>query len=1046
MSNACSNVPPTTPDNVPAPGSTIAERVRKFYDNLFQRTGVMSNAAEIELRLQQEYAVLINAAAHIPVLKNFNKVTNMLAASLGWKSMVWQAATRGMTEAGATRYAIMDKARVASNLIETAAVYKAIPEIKQLFNNYRRLLPNKSEEELQTLLYDHVIVGQFPRLLNVADSPVVQAQLSGKYIAHVNRLTEAGLLPEQIESLDQLAGSISSHFDNLRQLASRNGLDIELMQNGGYFPVMAQENIRKFLETSAETAGFSKRGMFVDTADYLRATRASNVPVILDLEKMAELLHIEPMHLANYLSEPGTITGLINENFTAEQITKMIDGGILTQMPALSDELTSFFEETLDLPLEGLAEAIVLNPVEAIQAYAVQLKSAAKTSSVMQTLLTDGMDAGWVIDAATLGTRNNTSDYVRIGSDNVLRNLLQNDQGLATDVASLYIHRTALTQAKAILGLNSSWADLGVFGRASEAFFSFFRKSAILGSGVAYIQRVMMQNAISLFASNGSLSHLGVAHSEVMRTFWQKSLDSLDNTETFATIGGKDYTLQELFLSSVIKRGTDAVSGAADQLDKLQPNEWFKSLHPVSLERFIRFNREYATRYGSPVSGLPLANTAALAKEMASNVFNGAYASLAFFNQTLDFTYRWAAIRDLATDSQRTFTDLDDLLRYTDEFFGIQEDTGNIGQIYGAVGQPFASFALAAPGSALRYTVAHPWRAGRTAMLYAQSNAGNDLTDAEMRKWQKDQGTIVLFTDPETGKRYSITPGSVDFYKSSYDWFNELAEDIGRTAGLKVGSIQEQVEQEQNPMKPLSDFVSDTINNSYFGKPVAALLGLDPDTFEPMAAPAQDDTILGLPVTKQLRSVLVSAFPLLRTADENLPSSIVGARQEQKPDTLQIVKPGQAGWLGFVPTSGGSKRKFVPDPTNQRELVAWFLNKGAGLSLSEIDPQKNMISNYNDFTAAERELSSAINNIGERLLTNELTPQQRIKLASDQNNLMRMQFFLAYQRYLIDDLARTRGITSPSATKIIQQRLGKLSSPEDIQKAKSFVDYYNLGE
>lgn len=124
MPNICSNTKqPDAPELKPSiTGSAVAARVRGFYENLSKRAGVVTPAKELEAAMSQEFQVLASAAAHIPNIKSYNKIESLLATALGWKAMAWQAPANTYTGAGAMRQFFMDKANVAANLIQTAAL------------------------------------------------------------------------------------------------------------------------------------------------------------------------------------------------------------------------------------------------------------------------------------------------------------------------------------------------------------------------------------------------------------------------------------------------------------------------------------------------------------------------------------------------------------------------------------------------------------------------------------------------------------------------------------------------------------------------------------------------------------------------------------------------------------------------------------------------------------------------------------------------------------------------------------------------------------
>lgn len=1030
---------PQKPKKNRLPGSSIAARVRAHYDELIARAGVLTTAQQIELKLQREFSVKTLASAHIPLLKNYNKLESILAKDLGWKSWLWQSLNGGMTNAGAVRYALRDKAKLAVGLIQTTAQYKVLPDIIKLYGELNRVLPGIPKADLQNLLYDHVVIGNYPKLYNVMDSPVVKDQLIGRYNQHTNKLITMGVSQEAIATLDELSGRISEGFDTLRHLAGTEGFDVPALMNGGYFPLRAQEEAKRYLQALSETSNIGKKDGFIDIESFMQKSRATNVPLMLKTEELAQMLGMKELDLIDLVKEPGELSRVLNEKLKPEQIEKLFESGVLIQTPALSDELTEFFNESLDLPIKNLGEAIMLDPVKAVTDYADQLKEAVSKSTLVKDLLTSGIENEWIVDPSFVGGRN-SRDYVRLGSSKMFMDAIPSTN-LREEIAELYVHRTVADQLNSVLALNQSWADLGVIGQTIQKFIvpftSLFRKAALLGAPVQYVKRVVTQDMIAVHAAVGHLGQVGIASAEVFRMKNFNTLDVFGKGVT-AKVGGKDYPLKDVFEAMMMKRGGDFVSITGEEFGKIA-----SPLTKFSFQRFMLFNKAYHARFGSPITGK--INTAVdVVKEMMDTPFQAAYAVLAQANQLVDMTGRWAAVRTLATEQGDRFANLDELIRYTDEYFQINEDVGTFGKLYGAVGMPFASFAMAAPGSALRFTMQHPWRAGRMLSLYAQANSGSQLTDAEMKQWQKDDYVISVAHDPVTGKQYSVSPTSVDFYLSSYVFFREIAEDMGRSMGLNVGSFQEVVQQEKNPLQPLTDALQTAAKDTYLSA-LFPLFGIDPQTLEKLENPESEDTLIGVPMPRALRDTAIRLFPLLRSADEKwLPPSVVGRSRKVSP-SFDVEQEPQAGWMGRTPSFGGNRERFNPD--REEEPIAWFLKEGAGLTLSEIDPERNLVNTYNDFAERRTELSSVINKLRKRLIleAKTLSPQDKEALTDQYQNFLRLRFTLQYNQYLVDSIAEQRGLPKPTVLNKLQQKLGRFTAPGKYDDAKAFIQHY-IGE
>lgn len=1005
------NSQPTEPPFKTIQGSKIAKQVLAHYDDLARRGGVLSAENTAEVILQREFAVMVTSAAHIPILTKYSKVENLMATVLGFKSTVIGAIDLSMTQAGATRYLLQSRAREASKLLQLAAVNKSLPKIRELYSELIQALPELSKDKIQTVLHDHIIIGQFPKLQNIYDSPVAKAQLAQRYQEHVARLIEDGIDPNAIKRLDILSGEISQSFDNARSIAGKYGLDVKILANGGYYPIQVNDSIKKLLEGASKTGRSSAASAVFDTAKILSSSRTSTMPIVLDLAKAANVLGLTELELAFKLVEPGGISSYLRKRFSTADLERMFDNGTLAQIPALSDELTVFFAEELDLPIKGIGQAMILDPVQAIKTYNSQLSKAVENSSMVQLALDEGMKSGWLVDFHSIRDLPDVKNYIKLGSDPLFKELFRSEK-LRENIAELYMHRTAVDQLNALTKASSSFTSLSLIGAGLQAFLKFTgftKRSLILATGgLPYISRVFLQNAVSLLASTGSdgMLQYGNALAEVFRTLvGKKPLP----TETFAKIGDIDFSLSTLFDATFLRRGEPEVDLAGITIDKTARDKLMETFDVESRKRFFAQMEVYHQRYGSPVTG-KINDRVNMVLETANNSFKLAYEQLAKTNQFLDFSARWSSVRANAKDpslSGRTaWKDLDELLRYTDEYFNVNNDVGEVGTVANQFLVPFASFALVAPGVTLRHAIRHPWRYARMMSLYAQANASNDLTDAEIADYQKQTYPVFIGKDPETGKRWSINPGTVDSFLDTTTWAKENFEKVARGFGVPVGSAKEQIEQKIDPTTDFRNSFADIMNKTYLGKPFQVSLGIDPSTGEKLKEVGQQDTLLGVGMPSQLRALITEVIPALRSLDRALPAAIVGESTVQDPITLEVTREGRPGFLGNVPVVGGRPRD---KEIVKAGVIGWIANTG-GLTLSQVDPQANIIRTYRDFDGTQGELDKAISSLSFKL-NSQPEGAATLKLREERLRLIQLSELLLYNKLIIDRLAISKGYT-----------------------------------
>lgn len=1148
---------------LPPSGSAVQAGVKAYYDQVAREGGVLLRAEEIELRLQQDFVTgVAGLASSLPKLGNYNRLESALATLLGWKRWLWQSTKTG-TGAGLAREALLERANSAQELVRLLALHKSLPLVRQMQARLFELAPKElPRTRLLELLYDQIVVGNLGKLRNVTDSPLVLERATQRYLKHQDNLAQAGLDTATVEQLERLSVQISETFDEVRFAAGQAGLNVDILANGGYFPLRATQEFANALAEGKET--FVKG--FKPLEELVQKQRKTNVPVVADLDTVARLFQkqllktdLDASKLANmsakelsalaeaaesvqkqgadirsaleakkatqleklerslnkkqtqalavvrrewkeriktqvqeakasalaegtytktqvnqiaaeakakataamesaleeaeqkfankvykaqarldslyereavkqtqalYKSQSQEVQVMLNHeraklrlleinaspgelsellaSLGERQLQRLFDSGVLAQLPAMSDELSEFYKG-FDLGVRGLSDAIQLDPVQAIRAYSDDLSEAAKEQQLFKTAFDLGGQAGWV-KASVEPTE--AANYIKVGNSAKLRKWVDNSEVLK-GIGDLYIHRTAADQLDALLQINTSPAAQASVGQAVSQFFAFNRRSLIVNGGVGYVKRVFAQNAIALFASTGSVAQLPFAMVDALRSVSGK-WDWGKQTDKVFTIGNQSYTVPELMREVLLRRGGSASASLNDPRSLV--DGLFTQFDQLSVDRARHFNALHTKQLGNPVTG-----AVAKAGRGTAKAFQTAYGVLAFANGFLDNAFRWAAVRELATSGR--FDNLDDMLRYLDNYYSVNADGGKIGQALGNFYMPFAQFAINAPGAALRHAINNPWRAASTMQLYAQaSGTGSDLSEGELPPYLRNSKDyfFTLYRDPNTGKHGVVMPQSVDFMLDSYTWMAQLTRDL---AGAPTG-VGDYVDKSLNPFDTLTTTFQELVAKTYAGNVGLALLGIDPRSLESYEASSEGDTVLGVPVTKAMRSAIVNLLPLVRTLDQNLPTSVVG----QAPvapgvefGTPQQPDAGVPGWLGAVPTTGGTRNKRI-QPGGE------LFTALTGLSVSEIDPAKNLIGTYKDFDSRLREIRKNRRKLHKRLTVAGAKPTQHEYDTYDR--LLELEVVLGANKLKLDRKAASLGLLPP---RLWEQLDGKLT-------------------
>lgn len=1001
----CATEPKQQPSVANTKVKSTLEKVADFYSGIAKRSGVMSDAAKIELDLSEELAIRTTNLATSANLSGYryNKVQSAMASLLGIKSMLWDSATLGKTKAGAVRQLFQQRLVESRNLMTWASLNKALPDIKKLYDTLKAN-PNVNVAELDSTLHDIVVAGHYRKLVNTTNSPIVEMQLTQRFNKLTDDIAQKGFSVEQTNDMFRLAERIVGTYDELRLIANRNGLSIETLQNGGYFPIQMQKEMSSYINKLNESVTVGNGLSKVDINNIIGKQRNWRVPILVDPVKAAKVFDMSIIDFYATFLEPGGFKSLVNK-LSDEKVNKLIDSGILSSAPAMTDELLGFIKN-IDTGIDDINDALILNPVDALRQYTSRLEAEMTQNNLVKTLLDEGRELGWLYTKETLP---NNRDYIRLGNAKTLSEVFDS-QKLAEEVADLYVHRTVADQFKALVKLNTSPSELGALGSAWNGFTKTFSRTLLLSGNLAYLQRVFFGNSISQIAATGSLDTLGVALIDQVRVL--KGGVNVLPTKPVYKVGDKTYSLRQLYKELLLKRDTSLASAVSVSVDQLA--DPFNQLSKKSLQRMVKFNELYYKKFGSP-----LASKLSFAGELADKSFNNIMAPLLFGNQFLDFTSRWATVRSLA--ATRKWSSIDELLAYTDEYFNIQSDVGSLGSAAGKIA-PFVGFAISSPGSAVRHFIRHPWQSANILSLYNQFNNQTELSQAEIPDWMSNDYFVIAHKDPETGKYYAINTSGVDFYLDTATNIKDLAVGISRALGQKSGTVKDQLKSELDPHKWISDTTLGLLDKVYLGDTAKAMLNID------QPAEQLQDVLFGVPIPSRVKSILVSSAPILSAIDRALPDSVAG-RSAQKDILGNITEQGQPSWFGVTPTNRKTKTKTNSAIERFTSLV--------GVNLTEIDPNKTLLRNYKDFGGMLSDIRKSKTAIQQRLIKETLTEQERANLESARQKLVDIETIIVYNRLKMNTMGRRypdRITTSPMTVETYMSKesraIGKLTENE----------------
>lgn len=1017
-------LPKTEPVN-PSGYSESAKKVSKFFRTIERLGGVVSNPQKLERAFMESYTSVLNNLPAPTNLNAYKGVENWLARNLGIQSMVWDSISRNKTQAGDIQYLLLEKAKVAKNILTDIATTKHIPTIRKMYSALQSRLSDIDESKLMELLHDHIIIGNFPKLNNIYPSQLVETQLMVKYNRHIDRLKDLGIDAETIKQLDELAGEISGTFDDLRFAAGQFGLEVNQLSNGGYFPIQAFPEVKRILNATSE--GFSGRMTRFNDAEMLNKTRTSLVPLVLNPEELGAALKVtDPQELMDFIMVPGTLSQRLSQLSEAD-IDKLYNSGILASMPGMTDELVQFIRETANLPIKGLGEALILNPEKAVKKYTAELQKGVENSMMVKTAVDDGLAQGWVVAREQIPS-GMADDFVSVSDVPFLKDYGREyfNVEAGKELTNLYMHRTVAEQLQSLFMMNTDFSVLGATGAALQQWMrmtSQFNKGILAGSnllGLGYFKRIFTQNHISLHAAVGSEGVFRYAGhlAEYTRAFLAKDITKIRDNVLPAFADGKKITRRDLFKELQLRRLSDFASGLGERVNFDDKTRIWDIANPDTLQRMYKYNLLYYRRFGSPFTGAKLTSALDIGKEMFSGVFKDAFEKMARTNTHMDIAARWTAVDLLASNPKKAgkaqWDNLDDLLRYSDEYFGINENIGEVGR-FASFLTPFASFAMTAPGSALRHAIRNPGRYARMMQVYSlalQAN-GSELSEQEKAEWTKNTYVLHLGKD-DKGNTWSISPGSVDFYLDSTMWLKEQGERLARgLLGAEIGTDKEILESKANRSIELQNYFKEVWERFTFSGTIDAITGTVPGTNKGFDPVNSQDALFGIGMPEQVKAIITSTFPLLDRLDRDF--SVLGGQAERRDAKGFLIQQGEPGLFGSIPKDGKDFTKLKP--TLERNAIEWVLSNAAGLSLSTVDPEQNLIRNYGDISSTLNSIGGEIKDIDEKLLDKSRAEDERARLWKQRKRLNELKGLFTVYTMEIRKLQREKGYSDVEALK-----------------------------
>jgi hypothetical protein len=474
---------------------------------------------------------------------------------------------------------------------------------------------------------------------------------------------------------------------------------------------------------------------------------------------------------------------------------------------------------------------------------------------------------------------------------------------------------------------------LTIFGK-----YSGYVKKSMLGNPVSAIAQ-LTQNTIAVVSAVGSPTYMPKGVSNVFKLM-AGGLEAFDDTNAYIKFGTEAITERELMTRIVMTRGSNNLNTeltGVNQLNTTKLSQMWQHDFKAGIER-AKLNLRFM-----PVSTI-VGSPGAVVDQM--------FKPVAFANFVSDIAGRYAIVATLNNPTlaaannflSRTSTpqSVEEALQYADEYLGFFDAKSELSSVASTYIRPFAAYLMNAPGQVLRHAMRHPRRFYNTMRYYhhhaissARENNGYDLNS-----WQRDKMLVPVWEDKATGQKVFFDPSTMVGEFATLGLIDQTLNTLTRLTGGTTRNKIADLEARVNPAKTAGNFLGSLIEGNYFETINSAITGRNPFTgADPTAESGfKTATLFNIPMSPQIRAILLLGMPAANQLDRMLPAQISGQREIRDVTGLGVARKGVPGIFGNVPESGGYNGDF-------------FTNVGlgsVGLRPTYADTALNVVNNASD--------------------------------------------------------------------------------------------------
>ena len=998
-SKPCKLPKPLNPRNVKKDltSSDVKTSITKYYAKLKQLSGGVNTTAQLNAMalgesLQNSLAGLVDGT--ISRGTKFQYFESWMSQALNWRKGLISDA---FSTSGEVQERLLRMTEAVNNTLgayvgtQTTEVYKAMETLKGFG------IPDI--KDVQVILHDAAVVSAGNQIVSAnAGSEVVARFVENRKLTFETMLAERfGLTDSQVTQVLELGENYQKIYQDAFVYLREAGLPIREMQ--GYVPVTFDTDFTKQIEAkfnnldslmeglgnvNPQSLAGKARSTFVDyiVSDVATATHMfSGLKETLGRE-------IYPADILRWGSDSNAFKSEVLSKLSNSAVESLMESGAITKLPSMYADLVQqyVFREGV---APGLAQDVLISdPVRALREYTVNLKTQLKESSIVQDLLSNGVDKGWLVGAeqlTDLGTKEISDNFIKIGDDSRLQSLIGsyvNAPSVASATNRLYIHKSVATAIASMVDFNTSPDLQGVLGQVTQIMgkFNGYLNKSMLANPVSAIAQVT-QNTVQMYSAVGGVGIMKMPQALLeVGNVMVRGLDAIDNVNIIVDLGGERLTKRQLLERLINTRGSNPFNpgGAGSPIKNIGLQ--LRNTDYAALVRKFQWNAHH----------MPLTDKVLKVAGLPGDIVNAAFQPVALSNFLGDMSARYATIMTIAENGYKvndlygfggkSFKSVEEIFQHADEYFGLFDGSSSVSSSVGRYIMPFFSYAMNYPGQVIR----HVWRSPRRFYnVYKFYNAYKQQADRDQESyydkvsWQRERLLIEVATDPITGRKVSISPSGVSGDLNFLEAMDNNVSTLTRLFGL--GSTKDRIadlEAKVNPAKTFGDSMAKFVEGTYLSNAYEVLTNKNPWSGEQNAIEEQyrTATVAGVPVNPLTRRILLFAAPALNTLDRSLPEGISGRRATKNAAGV-TTSPGVPGLFGVVPEQGG----VTGDPG----LNAAF--GSIGIRTANTDTVKNLVTNYNELNTLITDSGRVMKSLAAsgRLDSDDFRNAQEVSLIAD---------------------------------------------------------------